>query len=127
MELSNCTCPGHVSTYECTTVGGTATVWQGSAFECPSSQDIIYLSHSLSNITRTCNYEAIKGQIIRDKDDCHTSQLNVTVSSDMMGKSIKCIHDNGTAQTLIGNVSLILTTGILLIYYATAIIAIKTN
>ena len=46
---------------------------------------------------------AIKGQIIRDKDDCHTSQLNVTVSSEMIGKSIECIHDNGTAQTLIGS------------------------
>ena len=106
VKASSCTCPGYVSTYECTTVGGTATVWQGSAFQCPSSQDSIYLSHSLSNIARTCNGVAIRGQIIRDKDDCHTSQLNVTVSSDMIGESIECFHDNGIALTLIGNDSI---------------------
>ena len=69
----------------------------------------------------------IRDRIIRDKDDCHTLQLNVMFSSDMIGESIECIHDNGTAQTLIGNVSLNLTTGILLMFYAIAITARKAN
>ena len=109
--MSSCTCPGYNTTYECTTVGGTATVWQGSVFKCPSSQDSISLIHSRSSNIKTCNGAAISGQIIRVEDNCYTSQLNVNVSSDMIEESIECAHDNGT-QSLIGNISLSLTTGI---------------
>ena len=57
-------------TYEFTTVGGTATVWQGSVFKYPSSQNSVSLIHSCSNNTKTCNGAAISGRV----EDKITSQ-----------------------------------------------------
>ena len=111
MKVNGCTCPGYILIYECTIVGEGATVWKGSAFDCHNARDSIHLSHSQLFSSKTCTGAAIKGQIIRVMDNCYTSQLNVNVSSDMIEKSIECVHDNDT-QCLIGNISLSLTTGI---------------
>ena len=43
---SRCICPGDTLTYECTVVGLGVTVWTGSAFSCPSSNNEIALLHS---------------------------------------------------------------------------------
>ncbi len=42
-----CFCPGDVATYTCTVVGGSVTVWSGTVFDCPGSNNRISLVHSL--------------------------------------------------------------------------------
>ena len=42
------------------------------------------------------------GQSLRVQNHSFSSLLNVTVNSDMIGKDIKCVYDNGTTATLIG-------------------------
>ena len=47
MVLSDCVCPGHELRLECTVVGGAATNWRGSAFDCLEVQlTEIVLRHS---------------------------------------------------------------------------------
>ena len=95
-----CTCPGEILTYECTVEGAGATVWKGSAFNCRSANDGITLLHSRFDLSGgtdgECNNGAIVGRSLRVEDNYYTSLLSVTITPDMTGRSITCIHDNGT-------------------------------
>ena len=44
--LSECVCPGRELRLECTVVGGFATVWSGTAFDCEGQGNEIVLRHS---------------------------------------------------------------------------------
>jgi hypothetical protein len=113
-----CICPGDTVTYECTVIGnyGGFTVWVGDFFRCSSGRQVIELRHhQLMNIqeggvpnARICNNGSIAGRLIRVENGRFTSQLNVTLTSDIVGRSIECAYDNGTIHR-IG--SLNLTTG----------------
>ena len=100
--------------YTCTTVGAGATVWSGSAFQCPSS-DRITLLHSefitQSGASGTCNNGVITGHSLRVVNNNFVSQLNVTVSSSFDGKSIQCSHDNGVTITVTGTRTISIATG----------------
>ena len=51
MILDDCQlCQGHNLTYECTVVGGGATVWKGTAFDCPLADDEIVRLYSTVRI-----------------------------------------------------------------------------
>ena len=95
-------------------VGGT-TVWKGTAFDCPSSSHEIILLHSRFKNERgthkACNNGTIVGQSLRVENTSYTSQLNVTVSSNMIGESIKCVHDDGKVATSVESSTIIPTTG----------------
>jgi hypothetical protein len=58
-------------TFECTVVGGSGTIWRGSAFDCENSNDEITLLHSrFANRTiGTCNNGTIVGRDIRIDND----------------------------------------------------------
>ena len=116
---NNCLCPGDVVTYECTVVGdyGGITIWMGDFFRCLANSRVIELVHNqlITNRpegeafnARTCNDGNIVGRIVRVENGRYISQLNVTLTSDIVGKSIECAYDNGTVYR-IG--SLNLTTG----------------
>ena len=45
MVLSDCVCPGHELRLECTYMNGIATLWRGSAFDCPELNNEILLQH----------------------------------------------------------------------------------
>ena len=96
--------------FVCKTIGIGATVFQGSALDCVDKDDSITLFHSRFNETGgdigTCNDGDIMGHSVRVKDNCYTSEINVTVSSSLIGKTIECSHDNGTAAEVIGSYSL---------------------
>ena len=120
VSMSNdCVCPGDIVTYECIVNGdpGGITVWMGEFFRCPSGKQVIELVHSqFSNgpggelfSTRICNDGNIIGRIVRIENGSFTSQLNVTLTSGIVGKSILCIYDYGTSIRRVG--SLNLTTG----------------
>ena len=107
VELSGCTCPGYTLTYECTVMGGPggATVWHGTSFNCTMSDHEIVLLHSRfesnTGTLRMCSNGAIVGRSLRvENNGRYTSQLNVTVSSDMTGESIECAHDHETTDTI---------------------------
>ena len=71
-------------------------MWNGTAFsDCP--QDEILLRHSLYSRTEgtagTCNNGDIVGQSLGVQGNHYISQLNVTVTPDIVGKTITCVYD----------------------------------
>ena len=100
MGVSGKVCPGDNLSFECTNHGGTATVWRGSIFDhCADmgTSNEITLLHDHSSFTqteRTCNNGIIVVQGVQAKNNSFTSQLNITISFDMVGKSINCTHDD---------------------------------
>ena len=111
--LSDCICPGHVVTYECTAVGGGTTVWRGSAFSCPSRT--IPLRHSQFSASGTiigvCNDGAITAHEVTSINNSFTSQLNVTISESVIGETVQCAHDNIDTITVIGSDTVAINTG----------------
>jgi hypothetical protein len=103
-SMNGCVRPGDTLTYECTVMGGVATVWTGSGFHCTYSNNDITLLHSrFSNIgsVGNCNNGAIVARILYVEGNNYTSQLNVTVTLDTAGKTIRCFHDNGTHDNIL--------------------------
>ena len=96
-------------TFECTTAGRGATVFQGEFLDCSSVPNEIVLLHSRFSTmpAGTCNDGKVYGHSLsfNDTEACYTSQLHVMVSPDMIGKRIKCINDNGSTTKEIGNFS----------------------
>ena len=103
--MNGCICSGDVLTYECTAMGTeVATIWTGSAFDCPASNNMITLLHSRflyneSSGIYHCNNGAIVTRSLSFEGNSYTSQLNVTVTPDIGGKTIKCAGDNGIIIT----------------------------
>ena len=114
---NQCLCSGDTLTYECTTFGESggaiATIWTGTAFDCPQTENKLTLLHTLS-FTDTnpliCNDGAIlvRGILVVSGGN-YTSQLNITVNSDMNGQTVECFYDNGFRTQVIGNFSMTLT------------------
>ena len=77
-------------------MGEGATIWRGTALECSEAGNEIVLFHS-TTAQKECNDGAIIGSVIRAENISYTSQLTVTVTSEMIGRSISCIHDNGVS------------------------------
>ena len=100
-------CLGDTLTFECSTVGGSgSTVFQGDLLDC---NGIVLLHSRFGNMSAaTCNNGTVRGYSLptNDSEPCYTSQLHVTVSPDMIGKSIICVDDNGTTANQIGNFSI---------------------
>ena len=90
------TCPGEVVNYTCTIVdsaGIGSTFWRGSAFNRPTSSNVISLTHSLFSTTGasdTCTGGAITAESVNVVDNCYTSRLMVTVSVGLNGTTVEC-------------------------------------
>ena len=105
-------------TYTCSIVGGGNTIWNGSAFNCPSNSDSnnnqILLRHSGfgsgGNSVGTCNGGAITGEGVSSENGFFTSQLNVTVSPNLVGQQVSCYYENGSIEILVGADTIVLTT-----------------
>ena len=117
-EKSTCTCLGYNLTYECTISGhaGGLTVWEGSALDCESTQNEIRLLHGrfVSEDQRaygTCNDGAVEGQSVKVEGDAYTSRLTVNVGSEMIGRSIECVYDDGSITNPVGTATIAPTTG----------------
>ena len=98
---SGCVCPGDTLTYECTIEGFGFTIWTGTALDC---QYNIALRHSQFSSTYgafgTCNNGAIVARGLSVEGNNYTSQLNVTVTSDIAGKTITCFYDNRLSRAI---------------------------
>ena len=110
----SCICPGYDMTFaECTVKGrsgrpGDATVWRGSAFDCSSANNEIALIHSLFGSKSStvaageCNSGSIHAHSVRVEGNCYTSQLYITVTTNMIGKTVECVYDNTSIESVIG-------------------------
>ena len=109
----SCICPGGVVTYECTVMSGFhgVTIFRGnpSSFFCcignSNCLNEIVLHHAQFNnsIQSICNNGTVIGQSLsNDNNTYYTSQLNITVTSELIGDTIECVHDNGTHHVVIG-------------------------
>ncbi len=99
-----------MATYTCTVVSGTVTLWSGTAFDCPGSNNRISLLHSpqfSGGETGTCTNGTIRAAGISvdtsGTEDCYTSELSVNISANMDGRSVVCARD---VTMIIGNDSL---------------------
>ena len=107
-------CPGDLLTYECIATGGSntgATIWTGTAFNCPSSENEITLLHVYINRTYmyTCNDGTIVARMLSVEGNSYTSQLNITVTPATAGKTIECIHYDGLIERLLFSLALPIT------------------
>ena len=100
----SCTCEGYNQTYECTISGGAATVWKGSAFDCPERGNEITLFHNNNSTVGVCNDGEITARIIRVENDTYTTQLTVNISSELVGQNITCANDTGTELSEVGSI-----------------------
>lgn len=106
--ISECACVGQMLTYQCTTQGSSSTIWDGSAFQCISNSIILRHSQYPHGAADVCNNGLITGQSLRVNGDCFTSQLNVTISSELNGRGVRCT--SGDRRT-IGTNFIFITTG----------------
>ena len=102
---------GYVSTYECTVEGTILgyTVWRGSAFDCTNEEMSLRHRHftSESGVAGQCNNGSIVGQSLGVQDGQYTSQLNVTVTADIIGKNIECVYtDFDNITILVGSLNI---------------------
>ena len=91
----------------CSVSDGAATVWKGSIFSCPNSQNEILLRHSRfedgPGISGTCNDGEVIAYSIESTNNSYISQLNVTISPEMQNGTVECIQDGpGANVTSIG-------------------------
>ena len=82
---------------------GGSTIFRGRSFKfinCSGNIDRLALFHSQFNrpqdIKRSCNNRTIIARSLHGGNGTYTSQLSVTVTSELIGDVIECAHDNGT-------------------------------
>ena len=94
---------------------GAVTIWTGSAFDCPASNNEIYVLPSRNRFLSigVCSNGAIVANVISVEENIYTSQVNVTVTSEIVGKTIECYHYDGLLISILNNFSVIDTTGLL--------------
>ena len=79
-------------------------MWKGSGttFDCNNTHNEIVLLHNqyVPGVSRMCSNGSIQAQSLRvnPENTTYTSQLNITVSSDMIGQNITCQYEDGTSQ-----------------------------
>ena len=110
--MSDCTCLGYVQTLECVVFGAGITIWQGTAFGFPC---VIRLRHSQYNNSQAigdCNDGDITASSVGVLGDRYISQLNVTITQEMINETIECVHEDivGNRST-IGRKTLNITEG----------------
>ena len=109
-------CPGDVLTTKCTNIGGGATVWLGTAFQCDSNCNEIILWHSQFNGSynniASCNNGAIVARALGVVNNSYSSQLNVTVSPELNNTTVECVHSYNLTEVVVRSIQIIvLATG----------------
>ena len=111
--ITDCVCSNDVVIYECTVCRRFATLWEGSAFECPSRE--ITLANTDFGTPRAmgvCNDGRIVARGLSVDSGCYTSQLNVTFDAGLQDRTVICYADNGTHIKEIGRKVLLASMGI---------------
>ena len=113
VSSSRCLCPGDTISYECTVTGieAESTVWTGSHVGCGGVAEIILFHRHFHQGTGNIHRNSIVARSLSVEGNNYTSQLNDTVTSDTVGKTIVCFHDNGTHATFIFSSKILTITG----------------
>ena len=117
-----CACAGDRLIYNCSVVGGTATRWKGTAFDCPMDDSEITLRHSqfaANQDVGICNNGDIVGRSVGVANDCYTSQLNVTVRESINNKTVQCTFISSAGIRIIGESIVRVASGMCAIIYRT--------
>ena len=119
VEVSDCICPGRESVvYECTVCGNAATIWTGSLFDCIGDEILLRHRSYESGTVGQCNdgrvtaYSTGVSEVNGSHSVCYSSQLRILVENDDSNKTVTCLADDGSAETVIGTVSILIATGI---------------
>ena len=113
MVLSDCVCPGHELRFQCTVMGGAATIWRGSAIkDCEFSRIVLRHSQFGSGISGGCNDRIIARSINTTSDSDgikFTSQLIIQpdVNDTLEGRTVECVYSSGAQSITIGNHTII--------------------
>lgn len=96
-KVNGCACPGDTLIYECAVPGGLggATIWAGSALNCPSNE-IVLLHRRYTEpggTTRSCSNGATVARSLYVRNNLYISQLNTTVTQDKAQKTIICTYE----------------------------------
>lgn len=96
-------------------MGEAATLWTGSAFDCPHAYNRIVLLHSrfMYKETGYCNNRAIVARSISVEGNSYTSQLSIIVTPEIAGKTIECFSDHGLRTQYIFSSVIPTVTGLL--------------
>ena len=113
--VSDCTCVGHHLKFQCTAVGSGATIWRGSALNCPSSLNEIQLYHSRFASGRAIGY-CNDGNIVAyavgiAEGQFRSNLLIVNLTREMNGTTIECNYDDGANINSINSTTIAITTG----------------
>ena len=111
-KLSSCTCLNSDVTYTCVVDGLGFTIWQGSAFDCTAQLNRILLCHTLfeSGTMGLCNGGDIVGRSLGVSGSVYTSQLTVSVTSNLIGRMIECAYSlTGATVTPINSTTIAIT------------------
>ena len=111
---NHCKCSGDTLTFECSVVGESygITIWRGTALDVCEDQEISLRHNRFTEpmgARESCNNNFIIGQSLRVENGCYTSELNVTVTLDKVGKTIECAYYNVTEATTVGLLNITLT------------------
>ena len=91
-------------------------MWTGTAFDCQSANNQIILfpnrfQNGSAGVQEKCNGGAIVAHQLRVDSNMntttYTSQLDVKLNSNIVGKNITCLFDEDTLSTIIGSIILI--------------------
>ena len=97
---------------------GIATLWRGTAFDCPMDDSEITLRHSQFASNQEigiCNNGDIVARGIEIINDCYISQLNVTVRENFNNKTIQCVFTSSEGMRTIGESTLRVASGNLIL------------
>ena len=85
------------------------TIWNGSVFDCSGNDIALIHSRFGSNpgeeAAGECNNGSIYARGVSVHGNCYTSQLNINVTSDMIGKTISCVHDTLSGVIVVGTLT----------------------
>ena len=94
-------------------VGGSLTVWNGTVM---AEGCEIVLFHSRftdsSGNSGSCNDGAVVGQSVEVVDNCYRSQLTISVTPALNGRTVQCSVDGGMPD-IINTTTLFITRGII--------------
>ena len=97
--------------YECTVRRTENTtifiIWRGSAFDCTSDGNGIFLSPNDGSIS--CNDEIV-GKVLDSVSNKFTTQLTVNITAELNGSYVECLQEiNQTITSTVGQLKIILT------------------
>ena len=111
-KLSSCTCLDDDTTYTCEVSGLGFTIWRGSAFDCSAQQNRILLRHMSfeSGTMGSCNGGDIVGRSLGVSENVYTSQITISVTSNLIGRSIECAYSlTGATVTPINSTMIVIS------------------